>query len=493
MADRAGLLVGIDLGGTSCKVTVLTPEGRIVSESRAGYTTYSPAPGWAEQNADDWTAAAAAACREALAAAGRVPVAAVGFSAATHNAVLLDSADRPVRRSILLTDLRAAPQAARLEAAAGALPLEVARNRLTTGWTLPQLRWVAEEEPAVWARMHRIVFAKDYVRGSLTGDRVTDWIDAEGSLLLDASTHEWEEALCELVPIERRSLPDVVAPTRVVGAVSPNGARAFGLPAGTPVVAGCSDTAAEALACGANAPGAGIVKIATAGNVNVVTETPQPSTRYFTYTHPLPGLAYHTFGTNAAATCRDWLGELLGDPVAALTREAEAAALPPGAEGLLFHPYLRGERAPVYDPTLRASFVGLTSRHGAAHLHRAVLEGVALSLAECAEEARALGFGESVRLVGGGARSPLWAQIVCDALAVPLALPALSDASAGVALVAGLGLGVLDESDVRTVTGRAAGALRPDAAAGETYRRLLAVYRDVREALTAPGRALAAL
>lgn len=493
MADARGLLLGIDLGGTSCKTTLLTLDGAVAGEARRPYPTHSPQPGWAEQDPADWIDAAAGACREVLAAAAGATVLAVGLSSATHNAVLLDGAGRPVRRAILLNDLRAAPQAARLEALAGDRALAVGRNRLTAGWTLPQLRWVVENEPAVWARVERVVFAKDHLRAQLTGDAVTDWIDAEGSLLLDAAARRWAADLCALVPVPPGALPEVVAPTHVAGAVRAEAADRFGLRAGTPVVTGCSDTAAEALACGANEAGDGIVKIATAGNVNVVTREPRPSPRYFTYTHPLAGLAYHTLGTNSAASCRDWLGTLLGGAGATHALEPAAAALPPGAEGLLFHPYLLGERAPVFDPALRASFVGLTLRHGPAHLLRAVLEGVALSLADCAEEARDIGFGRSVKLVGGGARSPLWARIACDALGVALSLPALADASAGAALVAGLGAGALAERDVRAIAGRTAGRLEPDAAATATYGRLLGVYREAREALAGPVRALAAL
>ena len=409
MTDASsGFLLGIDLGGSACKVSVLTCDGHLLFETRAVYPTVRLQPGWAEQDADDWVAAAAVACREALGRVGSSRALAVSVSSATHNAVLLDASGRPVRPAILLSDLRAAPQAKSLDREAGKMVFRLARNRVTSGWTLPQLRWVAENEPDAWMAVRRIAFAKDHLRAQLTGDTVTDWIDAEGSLLLDAEARQWSPEPCPLVPLEETMLPRVVSPLEIVGAVTESATAVFGIPAGTPVVAGCSDTAAEALACGANRAGMGIVKIATAGNVNVVTPTPRPSSMYFTYSHPIDGLWYHSYGTSAAAASRDWLDGLLGVSSSDARMEAEIKRVPPGADGLLFHPYLYGERAPVFDPTLRASFVGLAAHHSRPHLVRAVMEGVALSLAECVSEARAAHLApQHVRLVGGGARSDL--------------------------------------------------------------------------------------
>jgi xylulokinase len=267
-----------------------------------------------------------------------------------------------------------------------------------------------------------------------------------------------------------------------------------GLPAGTPVMAGCSDTAAEALACGAVAPEQGVIKLATAGNLNVVCATARPSPHYYCYSHPVEGIVYHSYGTNAAAASRDWLQRLLGTADYEQL-DGEAAGVAPGADGVLFHPYLYGERAPVFDASLRASFLGLRGFHTRAHLLRAVLEGVALSLAECAQAAGETGLALSdVRVIGGGARSGLWRSIVADALARPLLVPVLSDASAGAALLAGVGAGVFgDPLEAANQHARVHARIDPDPERCAVYRELLDVYREARAAIAPVSRRLSEL
>jgi len=485
--------VGIDVGQSACKVTALDAGGAPLAMARRSYPTTRLHDGWAEQDPAAAVAAAQAACREAVARAGRAP-AAVAVTAATHTAVLLGEDGRALRPAILLSDRRSAPQARALDRDAGETILARARNGVGPEWTLPQLRWVGEHEPACWSRVHRVAFAKDHVRGRLSGDAVTDRIDAEGSLLLDATTGDWDAELCRLVPLEPRALPAPRGPAEVVGHVRGDRGAAFGLPPGIPVAAGTSDTAAEALAAGAAHDGSGVVKLATAGNVNIVTAAPRPSRRWYTYSHVLPGLHYHAFGTNAAAASRAWLQEILGaaNDEGYARLDLEAAAVPPGAGGLLFHPYLAGERAPVFDPTLRGSLLGLDAAHGRGHIARAVLEGVALSLAECLAAAEAAGLVPAeLRLIGGGSRSPLWAQIVADALGRPLLRPRLDDASAGAALLAGVAAGVLEDVGAAAALGGAVvGRVEPDPARTALYRRLLEAYRAARAAVAPLNREL---
>lgn len=489
------MLIGVDIGQSACKVTALRADGTIAGERNASYPTHHPHPGWAEQNPDDWTAAADRACRELMATLGdRAQIEGVGVTAAAHHGVILDASRTVIRPCILLSDGRAADEAAELERRHGDKILARGRNRITAGWTLAHLRWLALHEPEAWSRVRHVLFAKDYVRSSLTGDNVTDWIEAEGSLLLNAATRRWDDLLCELVPIDRAALPAIVAPEQVVGHVTSVAAARTGIPEGTPVVAGCSDTAAEAYAAGAIAPRQGVVKIATAGNVNVMTEHPLPSPRYFTYSHPIPGLSYHAVATNSAASSRSWLQHVLGtesgDQYAELDREMESVA--PGSDGLLFHPYLLGERAPCFDVTLRASFVGIAAHHTRGHLLRAVLEGVALSLADCADVAKRAGLEfDEARLLGGGSRSRLWAQITADAIGRPLLRPSLTDASCGAALLAGVGAGVF--SSIREAAERCSRVverIEPDAQRAAGYARLLEIYRAVREEIAPFARAL---
>jgi xylulokinase len=233
-----------------------------------------------------------------------------------------------------------------------------------------------------------------------------------------------------------------------------------------------------------------VLKLATAGNVNVTTGTPKPGPSWFTYTHPVPGLSYHALGTNAAASSLRWLRDTLGaEKLTYAALDAEAMAVPAGAEGLLFHPYLLGERAPYWDPGLRASIVGLRASHTRGHLVRAVLEGVALSLADCLAVLRRNGVrATEARIVGGGARSALWRQIVSDVLDLPLLYPALSDASAGAALLAGVAVGIyasVQDAVARTL--RVEAEHVPDARRHTGYRELLAVYQQVQRLLAPVG------
>lgn len=495
------MLIGIDIGQSALKVTALLADGRVLGFAAEELATAHPAPGWVEQRPDDWIAAAGRACQALLALLRREgtaePVAAVGLSAATHHAVLLDEADRPLRPCILLSDGRAAAQARRLQDAHGPLILERARNVASSCWCLPQLVWVREQEPATWARVRRVLFAKDYLRLALTGEWATDRIDAEGSLLFDPTRGEWDADLCALAALPVSSLPPALSPTAISGRIDRRGADLTGLPAGTPVIAGCSDTAAEAFAAGACAPGQAVVKLATAGNVNLITDRPQPRPEWFTYSHPLPGLSYHALGTNSAATSLRWLRDVLrgeGEPITYAKLDA-AATVPPGAGGVLFRPYLLGERAPHWDPDLRASFLGLRMEHGHGHLARAVLEGVALSLADCLGFIRSTSqVVDTARIIGGGARSPLWRQIVADVLGIVLAYPAHSDASSGAAMLAGIGAGTYashHEAMLRAV--RVDAEVQPDPALHAFYAELLAIFRDAQQRLAPIDHALTSL
>ena len=491
------VLLGIDLGQTACKAVALDPASGVVAAAAHGYPTSQPQPGWVEQDPRDWLTAVASACREVVATAAGAEIVAVTLTGATHNAVLIAASGAPVRPCITLRDTRATAQAQRIAGELGAELLVRARNPAGADWTAPQLAWIRECEPEAWRRACGLLFAKDYVRYWLTGERGTDYIDAEGSLLLNAGTRRWDQRLCAVVPIDPDWLPPLLAPAQPAGHVCADAAARTGLPPGTPVMAGCSDTAAEALACGAVAPAQGVVKLATAGNVNVVSARPRPAADHYCYSHPVAGLVYHSYGTNAAAASRDWFQRLLGAPEPADYEQLdrEVAGVAAGAGGVMFHPYLFGERAPVFDGELRASFLGLRGGHGRAHMLRAVLEGVALSLAECAEAARAAGFAlEELRIIGGGARSGPWRGIVADALGRPLLVPVLGDASAGAALLAGVGAGIFpDPAGAAGACSGVSEVIEPDPGRAAVYTELLAMYRQARADISPVTRRLAEL
>lgn len=428
--------LGIDLGQSSVKVSALRPNGQVLGTVRRSYRTQNPGAGMAEQKPDDWVSATHEAIRALLGDVDAKLIAGIGLSAATHHAVLLDAEMRPVRPCILLSDGRSADQARRLDADHGDDILRLGRNRVTATWCLPQFIWLAENEPENWARTRHILFSKDYVRLSLTGFYGTDLVDAQGSLLVNGKTDNWDETLCRFAGVSPAALPPIADPAEITSHINAAGAQHTGLIEGTPVIAGCSDTAIEALSAGAVTDGDVIVKLATAGNVNLITSEPRVSRDWITYSYPIPGLAYHTQGTNSAATSLSWWQQMTQTPIEELLAESEEKANPAG-DDVLFHPYLLGERSPHWNPNLRASLTGISAATERADITRAILQGVAYSLKDCFEA-----YGDRLHgvtraaIIGGGARSALWRDLVADTLGIELTYPPLADASYGAALLA---------------------------------------------------------
>jgi xylulokinase len=359
------------------------------------------------------------------------------------------------------------------------------------------LLWVKRNEREVAERTRKVMVAKDYLRFRITGTWETDWIDALGTLMLDAEKRRWSEELCGYIGWPTKTLPRIVSPRDVVGCVTRKAARDSGLVEGTPVVAGTSDTAAEDYGVGAIDPGQGVIKLATAGNTNVMTDTPRPHPLIINYYHVVPGMWYTVAATNSCASAHRWLrdqffradmerSEAQGAN-AFEAMDAIARGVPAGSEGLLFHPYLLGERSPYWDPLLRADFVGITMRHGREHFVRALYEGIAFSLRDCLESLAPLGLSmQEARIIGGGAKSGLWRQIVSDVMGMEILKTAEDDASFGAALIAGVGIGAFeDERDavrrcVTVVSGN-----RPDPQNHERYTRLFEVYRKAQRQLAA--------
>ena len=497
MHSSGELLLGIDIGTSGCKVTVIDRRGQIVDSCLGEITSSHPHPGWAEQNPDDWYATACRVLGE-LFGRGRCQseqIAALALDGSTHNAVLADANFRPLRPAIMWTDQRSVRQAAQLEAEAGETIFRIGYQKPSPTWTLPQFRWVAENDPQAMQRTAHVLFTKDYVRHQLTGTWETDPIEAQGSLLIDMAAGCWSEELCRLAGISRDVLPPFAAPTQVVGCVTEKAARETGLRQGTPVATGCSDSAVEDYAAGAIRPGQMILKLATAGNVNVMTDKPHPHPRTLTYSHVIPGMWYTVAATNTAASAERWFRDVFcQDDVSQAASEGRsvyqrlheaAARVSPGAEGLFFHPYLLGERSPYWDPNLRGSFVGATMRHGKPHFVRALLEGVAFSLRDCFRTIVEMGLPvEEIRLIGGGAKSDLWTQILSDIFDRPIVRPDGCDASFGAALLAGVAIGVFAdpvEAVERSVRTGPAVLPRPDVVA--RYARWFPLYRAIHDAL----------
>ena len=365
--------LGVDFGGGASKATLLSEQGKVVATATMEYPTAHPGPGMAEQDPDDWYEATCRNVRAVLEKAGVAArdVAALSLDAATHTAVLCDGDFRPLRPAIYWTDTRSQKEVADLRAEMGDRIRALSYHAVDTIWTLPQLLWVKRQESELFSRTKKILFAKDYVRHRLTGDYVTDVIEAEGSMLFDMKKGCWSEELCAAAGVDPCMLPTLCRPRDIVGSVTEAAARDTGLLAGTPVLCGTTDTVMEVFAAGGVRPGNMTVKLATAGRICVITEKPFTDRDLVCYSHMEEGLWYPGTATKAAASSYRWFRDAFGGTYRELDEAAAAAGV--GAGGVLFHPYLNGELTPYADPKLCASFVGMRANHTKAHFNRAVL------------------------------------------------------------------------------------------------------------------------
>jgi xylulokinase len=447
-------LLGIDIGTGGTRAVLLDGEGRAVSSATAAHPPFaSPHTGWAEQNPDDWWSAVCSAVPECLArgktASGEIS--GIGLTGQMHGLVLLDRDGGVLRPSIIWCDQRTEVECREITGKIGAARLiELTANPALTNFTLPKIWWVQKHEPEIWVRADAILLPKDYVRLRLSGSRVTDVADASGTLLFDVANRQWSRPMMEASRLNVDLLPKVFESCEISGHVSEEGARATGLRAGIPVIAGAGDQAAGAVGMGIVRPGAVSATIGTSGVVFAATAGPvrDPAGRIHTFCHAVPQ-RWHVMGvTQAAGYSLRWFRDqfgAVGDPVqdAYARLMTEASAAPAGADGLLWAPYLMGERTPHLDPHARGALVGLSATHTRAHVVRAILEGVAFSLRDTLTIFAELKIPvESILLGGGGARGDLWRQIQADVYGMPVGvLEAEEGAAYGAALLAGVGVG----------------------------------------------------
>ncbi|MBE6595015.1 MAG: xylulokinase [Ruminococcaceae bacterium] len=479
-------LLGIDFGGGASKATLIGADGRIVAEHTVEYPTLHPTPAACEQNPEDWIAALCENAKTVLKKAGIAPreIAAVAVDSATHTSLVCDGDCRPLRPAMHWTDSRSRREAELLREQHGEEIFEKTFHKPDTIWTLPQLLWLRENEPEVFSRIRHVFFEKDYIRYFLTDIWGTDEIEAEGSMLFDCRSRTWDAALCALCGIDPAVLPPICRPTDVVGGITAKAAAATGLAEGTPVVCGTTDTVLEVLASGAVERGDMTVKLATAGRICVITDRPHPDRHLVNYSHVAEGLWYPGTATKAAASAFRFYRDTFGGDYRQLDEEAEATPL--GAEGLLFHPYINGELTPYADPLLCGSFTGIRATHTRGHFTRAVLEGVALSLLDSKRylDGLQIPHGTRATLIGGGAKSPLWAQITADVLGTELDITESSDSSLGAAMLAGIAIGVFDSPvDAVKKCIRKKRTVLPDAARTEQYAALFEKYKKIHDAL----------
>lgn len=490
-------MLGIDLGAGSLKASVIDDAGRLCGEAAYPVVTLMPQPGFAEQDVGGWWQAMVAAVPQAVAAAGiaAAQISGIGVSAGAHIPVLMDAAGTVIRPAIMWSDQRAAAQAAALQAQAGAMIERTSLNRVNATWTLAMLAWLQAHEPASTARVKRLFLAKDYLRFLLTGTWETDFSDAVGALLADATTGGWSAEICALIDWDMATLPPIKAARDVVGGVTAAAARALGLAAGTPVVCGSNDTTVEFFGVGAVEPGMGAVKLATAGVLYLATKGPSVNPPVSCYPHIVPGMFYTATGTNSCASAHRWLRDLMFTDGGFAEMDTLAASVEAGAGGMLFHPYLQGERAPYWDASLRGDFIGLTMGHTRAHFARALYEGIAFSICDVLRAAQALGlvYG-TIRLMGGGARSATWRQIIADVTGLTVEVMENGDASFGAALVAGIGVGVFESpQDAVARCVRRVSICVPDTGRHDVYARLFEIYQQGQRVLAPLARGLADL
>ena len=489
-------LLGIDVSTTATKALLCDERGQVVGVTAQEYPFDTPKPLWSEQAPSLWWEAAARSIRAALAAAGADAgdIAAVGLTGQMHGLVLLDDHGEVLRPAILWNDQRTGAECDEIRRRVGPSRLiAVTGNDALTGFTAPKALWVRRHEPGVFARARHLLLPKDYVRLQLTGEYAMDVADGAGTLLMDVRARTWSDEVLSALDIPRAWMPPLFEGPAITGRVTPVAAQATGLRAGTPVVAGGGDQAAQAVGVGAVREGIVALTLGTSGVVFAATSEPRidPQGRLHAFCHSVPG-RWHLMGVmlSAAGSLR-WFRDTVapGTPYPDLL--APAAGVPAGCEGLIFLPYLTGERTPYPDPHARGAFVGLTVRHTRAHLTRAVLEGVAFGLRDGFDLMKAAGLAaiEQVRVSGGGARSPLWQQILADVLDAELVTVNTTEGAAyGAALLAGVGAGVWPDVDAACracVT--TAGRVSPAPGTRSTYAEAHGIYRALYPAIVGAG------
>lgn len=482
-----GHVLGIDVSTTATKAILVDETGTVRGIGTAEYAFETPRPLWSEQDPQLWEDGATTAIRSVLATTGvdGTDVAAIGLAGQMHGLVLLDAADRVLRPAILWNDQRTAAECDLIRESVGPERLiAITGNDAVTGLTAPKLIWVREHEPETWAQVAHVLLPKDHVRLRLTGDHALDKADGAGTLLFDLAARDWSAEVLQALRIPRDWLPGTFEGTVATGVISAEAAERTGLAAGTPVVAGGGDQAANAVGVGAVSPGQAALSLGTSGVVFAPTDAPlfDPGGRVHAFCHAVPGRWHFMSVMLSAAGSLRWFRDTFAPGVEFGELVAAATDVGAASDGLFFLPYLSGERSPHPDPLARGTFAGLTLSHDRRHLTRAVLEGVAFGLRDGLDLMVAAGMPAPtlVRASGGGIASPLWRQILADVLDAEIATVATTEGAAyGAALLAAVGAGWFESVDeatgaivrptVQASPGPAAARYRD---AHETYRAL---------------------
>ncbi len=478
------------MGTSSVKCVLIDANGVTVAQRRAPYPTQFPQPRFAEQEPDHWVDAAFQCIKSITKAFPDLAknIECIGLSGTAHTAVLLDASMKPIRAAILWKDQRSEEQVEYLEREHGDDIEKICLNRANCTWTLPQLLWLKTHEWEIYQKICFLMISKDYVLFKLTGVFATDFSSAVSTLLVDASSRTWSAKLLDIAGLSSSSLPPIMDSTDVVGTVQSSVARSLGLNDGVKVVVGSLDSAAELFGTGAIEPGTGMIRLGTAGGVMAVTAGPKPNPMLLAYPHIIQPLWYVQAATNSCGTAINWVKSLLVDqeridePFAVL--EEWASRSPLGSNGVVFHPYLLGERVPYWDPSLKASFTNVSIGTERADFIRAVFEGIAFSLRDCYEYLRDHEYEMTqLKLAGGGAQSPLLVKIIADVIGCDIVALTEADSALGAAFVASYALGIqTDRNGVQTTQG-AITKYPYDDGNSQAYSRIYQAYKDIQRSL----------
>jgi xylulokinase len=496
------LLLGIDLSTTGAKALLIDVEGTVVSSATTPLTLSTPHPLWSEQHPDDWWQATKTSIRRALAEANTSggAVKAIGLTGQMHGLVLLDQQGEVLRPAILWNDQRCGDECDEIRTRVGRERLiQITGNDALTGFTAPKILWVEKNEPEIYKRVHHVLLPKDYIRYKLTGGFAIDKADGSGTILFDLRQRNWSQEILELLDIPAVWLPETFEGNRVTGELHTDAAELTGLEKGTPVVAGGGDQSAQAIGVGAVRPGIIAVTLGTSGVVFATTESAliEPQGRLHAFCHAIPS-RWHLMGVMlSAAGSLQWYRDALAPEKSFQDLVHEASHISAGSEGLVFLPYLSGERTPYADPLARGAWVGLTLRHKRAHLTRAVLEGVAFGLKDIFSLMADAGLAlvEQVRISGGGAKSSLWRQILADTLGVELVMVNSTEGAAfGAALLAGVGYNVWSNVEAACAeTIKVTDHVSPDDKTVDQYQLIHQQYQKLYPVLKPAFHALAAI
>ena len=491
--------LGIDSSTTATKALLMDAGGTVLGVASSEYTYGTPQPLWTEQHPDLWWKGTVDSIRQVLAQTQVQPadIKGVGLTGQMHGLVLLDAAGEVLRPALLWNDQRTGAECDQIRTLVGKERLiQITGNDALTGFTAPKILWVRYHEPEIFDRVRQILLPKDYVRFKLTGGYASDKAGGSGTILFDIATRDWSPEVLEALGIPAEWLPKTYEGTEITGTLSAEAAQATGLRAGTPVFGGGGDQETGATGNGAVVEGVVSLNLGTSGVVFAAVDRPivEPEGRLHAFCHAVPG-KWHLMGVmlSAAGSLR-WYRDTVAPGMDFEALLAPAAEVTPGSEGLLFLPYLTGERTPHPDPLARGAFVGLTVRHTQPHMTRAVLEGVAFGLRDSFELLREVGLAEinQVRITGGGARSPLWRQILADVLNAELVTVNTTEGSAyGAALLAATGAGIFPDMESACAAAiRITGSTAPGPA-GKVYQEVYPLYRDLYPALRPSFNAIA--